>query len=74
MIIACPKCDSLLPINPELAIQLNSPEIACPTCNHSFNPSLPEENEIDLRIEEITRQLLSDKNRQRTSEKLCEDC
>ena len=74
MIIACPKCDSLVPIDQDIAIEMAQPLIACPACEHLFNPSIPEENPIDLRINEITRQMLGDSNLQRSSERICEDC
>ena len=74
MIIACPNCDSLVTIDHDIAIEMAQPLIACPACAYLFNPSIPEENPIDLRINEITRQMLGDSNLQKSSERICEDC
>ncbi|MDP1727950.1 MAG: hypothetical protein Q8M15_14290 [Bacteroidota bacterium] len=74
MIIACPKCDSLVPINQDIATHMAQPLIACPSCEYVFNPSVPEENPIDLRINEITRRMLKDSGLQKSSERICEDC
>ena len=63
MICCCPNCDSLVPMNQELALNFNSKQQVCPCCELPFNPFEDEET-LDLKTEETKNNLFIDKDLQ----------
>ena len=74
MIIACPHCDSIVPINQEIALGLTANLLACPACEVPFNPSEVPAESIDERINNITLELLNEASIKKRNNTICIDC
>lgn len=70
MITTCPHCDSLVPMNVELAVKSQEKELNCPCCNMAFDPFT---GHADLIVEDLKDRLVIEKSLQNIG-RWFEDC
>jgi hypothetical protein len=58
MLTACPKCDSMIPMNLELALKIDDLGIKCPCCEEYINPFGAEIEIVEQKIGELKDQLV----------------
>ncbi|MDZ4668571.1 MAG: hypothetical protein SGJ00_11915 [bacterium] len=73
MLTACPHCDSMVPMNVDLATKSALASLVCACCDKSFDPFGDEIGHIELSIEAIKDELVINKSLQNKG-RFFDDC
>ncbi len=73
MITTCPHCDSMVPMNVDLALNSAKNILICICCDQTFNPFANHLDAIELSIEALKDEVVIAKSLQNNS-RLFDDC